>query len=1636
MKQIIHLADLHIRTGDVSKCRYDEYAQVFDKFINYIKTLVSVTAGEAAIIIAGDLFHHKNKLESVGIKLFLTFIQSLASLAPVYIIRGNHDYKQETPDEPDMIDSLLTVTIPNVTYWRETGHYVIGKDKEIGIGLTAIQNALKSGNTSGITDVLPIFPSPTEFPPSVKHKIALFHGAVSQTRLPSGETMKTHSTYPLEWFDGYDAIMLGDIHLQQVQRAKSHNVLKPTALSVSQDVYMIQKYHYANASTPPFAYAGSMVQQDFGETLLGHGFMIWDMPTKTVTCAHICNDYGLITIKEADDKQDYLVHVKCFEHNAWLPLSQIHSSPWMPKQVAIRVRTNTNDATNEGMLADISSKCQREYGMRIMSINFYTPPQQHQQQQQHNDNTQINECEGDDIIAKCNTPATWISYIEKEKEFEANDVPYWRDWFTNLESLSVPDEAAHELDNMTITTKINDRNDKVQKKIDIYMSKRDETMTASRRKFKLHHIEWDWILCYRDRNWFDFTTLDCSISSINAKNGNGKTSFLETICIALFGEGFPSRTNKQFASSIISQQKPLAATATTQITIGLYNTSGNPDIYKITRGFQPGANNNKLQTTRETLVDRMAVDGTIENMHSGRTAVDNWVESMIGTMDSFLMSCMVTQAGDKDFFSMTSPDQKALLDRAMSLDTHAKYMDIMKESKLAHQAIMDLVASAKAAIIKTSDDNKNNHVTTEMLEEITCELEALQKRKSKQDARRLECIAVCGNESMSDEFFDKQTLEAKVLELNKLDYNNDDDDVDDTIESLDKHLAVLTYTLGNMSPPPRGKENAPALSMMMTKLEAENVVTPPRSREVCENELSMYERWRANCCAGAACTTTSEQFNFKLTKLGKERAKYERQYNEYLTRRAEDKAELDRITARWKEHMSVKPCAPRASREDREKWSINKVRIETEFGSEPMTNIAKLAATYKDQLESLRQSISREEILRLRKYIANANNAGATTQSVEDCEKNCKDARFAIQEIDEDGARYHANLQQLQEDMVTHMMKRTIADVTEEPYTIEAVQQEKTELLASIEYAMSERENMAEYLKTLEKTLQQCSPIMDKIKRLNKEVSDRQHDLDECNGYPFNSDCKACRDAPWKLRIVALVAEKRGELVAVQLELASILAEFDHATVQDAEIEIADVKRNIVMMDRYNVLDWHEHYMTLSMAIGNIKIDITEKRAKFEQITKQLSTLEGELQYNKAIHTIRDYDRTEKQLLDLKQSLEHVELSRRIYQDAAFWQEEETNANAMEAWNIQHDSMDYDMSRLQASIQELSVHCEEHERVLRETHEQLHMIQKQSDDHERYMREREEWKDIASKNPLYLQDWDKIAEIEAVRAAQVYWDVHDRMHRIKSRVSYLQHKHKLDIWETWHELHYVLPEMTKKLDGEILDANKRVSEIRCALEQTRTLKEQINKCDMLINVLYNRIRVMGNITNIMMGFSTWLYCERVLPMLCAHSNKIISVMCGIDRPLTVQAEFSNGVFNWFLKDGPTCPPIEKASGFQRFVCALGMRIALGRVGACGMSPRQLFLDEGFTACDGDNLARVPEFLHNMLELYDSIVIVSHLEELKNCVDKSIPIIRDLKGSSQMQWGPEPQLSQPIPVTVPTTGAAPAKKRGRPPKNPK
>jgi DNA repair exonuclease SbcCD ATPase subunit len=86
-------------------------------------------------------------------------------------------------------------------------------------------------------------------------------------------------------------------------------------------------------------------------------------------------------------------------------------------------------------------------------------------------------------------------------------------------------------------------------------------------------------------------------------------------------------------------------------------------------------------------------------------------------------------------------------------------------------------------------------------------------------------------------------------------------------------------------------------------------------------------------------------------------------------------------------------------------------------------------------------------------------------------------------------------------------------------------------------------------------------------------------------------------------------------------------------------------------------------------------------------------------------------------------------------------------------------------------------------------------------------------------------------------------------------------------------------------------------------------------------------------------------------------------------------------------------PIELASGYERFIASIAIRIGLTNVSNLP-KPTFLAMDEGFSVLDADNLASMSTLFSLLKNNFDFILIISHLDTLKDVVDKRIEIIQN------------------------------------------
>jgi DNA repair exonuclease SbcCD ATPase subunit/DNA repair exonuclease SbcCD nuclease subunit len=256
---------------------------------------------DSIIYLAGDIAHAKLEMSPELVSEISWLFTECNKLCPTIVIAGNHDCNMNNSDRMDVLTPIVdALKLPNLTYLKDTQVYGIG---DVDFAVFSIfdnkDNWPKANTLFG------------------NKKIALFHGPVDNSTTDVGYVVSSRH-FTTEIFDGYDLALLGDIHKRQ-------EMISPSGCKV--------------------VYAGSLVQQNFGETLDKHGFLVWDLDTMTYEEVDIQNDYGYYTL----DVDGGIV-------------PDVTDMPLYPR---LRVRvTNTDTADTKRMMADITAK----YGVEDFTI--------------------------------------------------------------------------------------------------------------------------------------------------------------------------------------------------------------------------------------------------------------------------------------------------------------------------------------------------------------------------------------------------------------------------------------------------------------------------------------------------------------------------------------------------------------------------------------------------------------------------------------------------------------------------------------------------------------------------------------------------------------------------------------------------------------------------------------------------------------------------------------------------------------------------------------------------------------------------------------------------------------------------------------------------------------------------------------------------------------------------------------------------------------------------------------------------------------------------------------------------------------------------------------------------------------------
>jgi DNA repair exonuclease SbcCD ATPase subunit/DNA repair exonuclease SbcCD nuclease subunit len=745
IEKIFHFADIHIRNGDLDRSRYDEYRRVMQRALDMMDKSAHVQEKSAVTVIAGDLFHHKGRMDTPALKLYFWWMDELLARTPVFVICGNHDFRQEDPKHPDMMETMVLPYMHKRTkhplhYLNETGHYAYAN---VGFGVVSIKDTLKAGCTHGIVQNLPAFPPASAFADHVTHRFALFHGSITQSALPNDQRMSEMSGYPLDWFGEYKHILLGDNHKQQVH---THPCV--------------------------WAYPGSLVQQDFGEPTSGHGFIEWALCENgeaTPMVHHVYNEYGLITTKWSEKEQD---HVVVLGRRDVLPISRavVERAECFPTRPRVRVIGTVQDIAKVGeSLAACNVRPEHIFAATTME----TSP---------GSNDEGETAESSDIrikmmqLSDLNSPQQWVDYLSKV----APDLDA-KTWLVQPETIKLDALELEHADRFLpkdLMQKLIDRNARMQKAIDEYYEEVLHTHPVQH-KIVLKHMSWDYAMCYGQGNYFDFEKIQNTVSLLNGKNAVGKSSFLDVLCIGLFGEPTKHRnmlSGKKMTAKMIHDQRPSHKSLMRVSILFVLNDHE----YEISRSFttQKKEEHGVYAQLHNASVCCVAPDRAKKTLVcEGSMAVEAWVGRHFGSIEDLLMSTIVCQMDMTNFFYLKQDEQKNILDHALNLGSIAAFGKVLKEAILAHTEWVSLLRTSLQTLQNTSSCG---WITSDDIERIKDDVACLKREASEMDSTANNLLGRVGVIDELPDMDDKEAMKCKNKLVTKLAKYNDihDDDME------------------------------------------------------------------------------------------------------------------------------------------------------------------------------------------------------------------------------------------------------------------------------------------------------------------------------------------------------------------------------------------------------------------------------------------------------------------------------------------------------------------------------------------------------------------------------------------------------------------------------------------------------------------------------------------------------------------------------------------------------------------------------------------------------------------------------------------------------------------------------------------
>ena len=178
-----------------------------------------------------------------------------------------------------------------------------------------------------------------------------------------------------------------------------------------------------------------------------------------------------------------------------------------------------------------------------------------------------------------------------------------------------------------------------------------------------------------------------------------------------------------------------------------------------------------------------------------------------------------------------------------------------------------------------------------------------------------------------------------------------------------------------------------------------------------------------------------------------------------------------------------------------------------------------------------------------------------------------------------------------------------------------------------------------------------------------------------------------------------------------------------------------------------------------------------------------------------------------------------------------------------------------------------------------------------------------------------------------------------------------------------------------ELQREIFSTEEDIKKLLIEKEEYKSLNEEFKIHDLFSTAVSKK------------GIPTMLI-NSCLPKINKEIENILNGV--VSFKIELAEDFKGNNLNVFIDYGDSKRVIECASGMEKMMASIAIRVALINVSSLPKSD-VFIIDEGFGALDASNVEACGRLLNSLKKYFKSIIIISHIDGIKDIVDKNIEI---------------------------------------------